>query len=135
MSSKCHIILCPFIREALYRYFSAGNPMPLQAYLGYGTVVQLEETFLIVGGFHYGEYLDTIYRYEKDSDSWTRLEAILPGVVAAPIAMMVDIDIFPAHRLRCVPLRTADQLLVWAYLAAPPIPWCPSGRGKLSHYC
>ena len=74
--------------------FIAGNPHP--QYIGYGTVVPLEESFLIVGGFHGLEYLDTIWRYEKDSDTWTRLEVILPGVVIAPIAMMVDIDIFPS---------------------------------------
>ena len=56
----------------------------------------LDETFLIVGGLNCGEYLDTIYRYEKDSDSWTRFAVELPGVAAAPIAMMVDISIFPS---------------------------------------
>ena len=56
----------------------------------------LDESFLIVGGLNCYEYLDTIYRYEKDSDSWTRLAVELPGVVAAPIAMMVGISIFPS---------------------------------------
>ena len=73
----------------------AGNPLPLDAYLGYGTVVPVDDTFLIVGGMHCYMFLDTIYRYERDSDSWTRLDTELPGYVAAPVAMMVDIDIFP----------------------------------------
>ena len=67
-------------------------------YIGYGTVVPVDDTFLIVGGLHYAEGLDKIYRYEKESDSWTEQEATLPVEtgIAAPVAMMVDIDIFPS---------------------------------------
>ena len=66
-------------------------------HLGYGTVVPLKDTFLIVGGLHYGEGLNNIIRYEKETDSWTELETKLPVEfgIAAPISLMVDIDIFP----------------------------------------
>ena len=63
--------------------------MPEDIY--YATVVPLDETFLLVGG-----YSDTIYKYQKDNDTWTLMETRLPSAVRSPIAMMVDVDIFPS---------------------------------------
>ena len=64
------------------------------------TVVPLEESFLLVGGWAYtaiSDYVDmtSIYRYEKLNDSWTLLETRLPVPLVEPVAMMVDLDIFP----------------------------------------
>ena len=56
----------------------------------------MDESFLIVGGSGSGMDLDTIYKYQKDNDSFALLDARLPSPVANPIAMMVDVDIFPS---------------------------------------
>ena len=60
----------------------------------YGTIVQLEDSFLSVGGS--GDSGDTIYKYEKESDTFELLEARLPFPVDYPIALLVDVDIFPS---------------------------------------
>ena len=68
-------------------------------HLSDSAVVPLGESFLLVGGFlsdAWPKYLDTIYKYEKLSDSWTLLNATIPYRAGAPIALMVDIDIFPS---------------------------------------
>ena len=57
------------------------------------TVVPLEESFLLVGGY-YGE-VDTIYKYQKGNDSWSLLETRLPIPAEKSIAILVDVDIFP----------------------------------------
>ena len=57
------------------------------------TVVPLEESFLLVGGYNSD---DSIYKYQKDNDTWTLLETRLPSAATNPIAMMVDVDIFPS---------------------------------------
>ena len=61
-------------------------------------MVPLDDTFLIVGGKGYSSYdfSDRIYRYDQFNDSWTLLEARLPSAAQFPVAMMVDIDIFPS---------------------------------------
>ena len=79
------------------RNFSPGNPLPLP--LADATVVPLDETFLLVGGFlsdDYPSYSDSIYKYEKQDDSWTLLDTKIPFRVRNLIALMVDIDIFPS---------------------------------------
>ena len=78
-------------------HFNIGNPLPRG--IEQATVVPLNGTFLLVGGYDFDSFdspgpLDTIYRYEKLGDSWTLLEAKLPIAAAKPVAMMVDIDIF-----------------------------------------
>ena len=78
--------------------FSAGNPLPL--HLDDATVVPLDESFLLVGGYlsddDFPSKSNTIYKYEKQNDSWTLLDTKIPFHVANPIALMVDIDIFPS---------------------------------------
>ena len=71
--------------------------------LGYATVVQLGDTFLLVGGYYEDDEppiwtdgdLDTIWKYEPSTDSWTLLDTKIPFRMESPIALMVDIDIFP----------------------------------------
>ena len=86
-----------------HNHFNLGNPLPRG--IEQATVVPLNGTFLLVGGYDSdspdcnsnpfnGCALDTIYRYEKLDDSWTLLETKLPIAAAKPVAMMVDIDIF-----------------------------------------
>jgi len=74
-----------------------GNPLPL--HLDDATVVPLDESFLLVGGYlsddDFPSKSNTIYKYEKQNDSWTLLDTKIPFHVANPIALMVDIDIFP----------------------------------------
>ena len=61
------------------------------------TVVPMEESFLLVGGYGCCPMdLDTIYKYHKDNDSWALLEARLPSPAYRPIAILVDVDIFPS---------------------------------------
>ena len=64
------------------------------------TVVPLGESFLLVGGSliedAFPKLSKTIYKYEKLSDSWTLLNATLPHRAGNPVALMVDIDIFPS---------------------------------------
>ena len=77
--------------------FPPGNPLPLP--LADATVVPFDETFLLVGGFLSDDrpsYSDSIYKYEKQDDSWTLLDTKIPFRVSNPIALMVDIDIFPS---------------------------------------
>ena len=67
------------------------------------TVVQLGESFLLVGGYYEADDfpiwtdgdLDTIWKYEPSTDSWTLLDTKIPFRMEEPIALMVDIDIFP----------------------------------------
>ena len=54
----------------------------------------MEESFLLVGGYYAGE-LDTIYKYQKGNDTWSLLETRLPIPAKKPIAILVDVDIFP----------------------------------------
>ena len=58
----------------------------------YGTAVPFEDSFLVVGG--YG--LDTIYKYEQETDTFELMESRLPYPVDGPIAILVDVDIFPS---------------------------------------
>jgi len=74
------------------RQWRIGNELPDDLRYYYGTIVQLEDSFLSVGG----SYEDTIYKYEKESDTFELLEARLPFPVEYPIAMLVDVDIFPS---------------------------------------
>ena len=68
------------------------------------TVVQLGESFLLVGGYYEADDfpiwtdgdLDTIWKYEHSTDSWTLLDTKIPFPCYVPIALMVDIDIFPS---------------------------------------
>ena len=72
-----------------------GNPLP--HHLSAATVVPFGETFLLVGGFisdTFPQSTDTIYQYEKLSDSWTLLNTKIPYRAENPMALMVDIDIF-----------------------------------------
>ena len=59
-----------------------------------------EESFLLVGGYSgiAGGHvmLDTIYKYQKGNDSWSLLETKMPSPARDPVAMMVDVDIFPS---------------------------------------
>jgi len=74
-----------------------GTSLPLT--LESTTVVPNGESFLLVGGYHIdnlNENTDTIYKYEVLSGSWTLLDTRIPYNVTAPIAMMVDLDIFPS---------------------------------------
>ena len=79
----------------------SGNPLP-QA-IDDATVVPYGESFLLVGG-EVGYDVspitgttDAIYQYEKLDDSWTLLDTKIPFNVSTPIALMVDIDIFPCY--------------------------------------
>ena len=68
-------------------------------HLSDATVVPLGESFLFVGGFlsdGWPKYSNRIYKYEKLSDSWTLLNATIPYRAGNPMALMVDIDIFPS---------------------------------------
>ena len=104
-SEHSTIIWAVFLNVGLN--FISGNPLPKP--LESATVVQLDESFLLVGGWH--EFIDedvgggiidellsvqdTIWKYEPLADSWTLLETRIPYAAINPIAMMVDIDIFP----------------------------------------
>ena len=68
--------------------------MPFDLYSFYGTIVQLEDSFLCVGDNY--DAGTTIYKYEKESETFEPLEARLPFRVQYPIAMLVDVDIFPS---------------------------------------
>ena len=75
----------------------SGNYLPLT--LEDTTVVPNGDSFLLVGGYHIEnptEATDTIYKYEIPSDSWTLLDTRIPYNVSSPIALMVDLDIFPS---------------------------------------
>ena len=63
-------------------------------YVRSAAVVPMGESFLLVGGFEYGP-IDTIFQYEKDNDTWSLLETRLPSPAQGPIAVLVDLDIFP----------------------------------------
>ena len=79
------------------RTLFTGNLLP--QVLEEATVVPYGESFLLVGGEYFenlAETTDTIYRYETLSDSWTLLDTRIPYNVSSPIALMVDIDIFPS---------------------------------------
>ena len=61
------------------------------------TVVPYLQSFIMVGGYTYREgYLDSVYFYEVDSDSWTQLAVTLPRKAHTVSAMMVDRSIFPS---------------------------------------
>ena len=60
--------------------------------LRYGTAVPFEDSFLVVGGYD----LDTIYKYEQETDTFELMESRLPYPVENPIAILVDVDIFPS---------------------------------------
>ena len=68
--------------------------MPFDLYSFYGTIVQLEDSFLCIGDNY--DAGTTIYKYEKESETFELLEARLPFRVQYPIAMLVDVDIFPS---------------------------------------
>ena len=66
------------------------------------TVVPYGESFLLVGGevgydvSPISGRTDAIYQYEILDNSWTLLDAKLPFNRSVPVALMVDIDIFPS---------------------------------------
>ena len=74
----------------------AANPLPQNIYGA--TTVPFQDSFLIVGGGSdtpsYG-FLDTIYKYEADADSWTLLHQSLTRPLIWTGALMVDVEIFP----------------------------------------
>ena len=61
--------------------------------------VPYEDSFLIVGGggsdVSGTGFLDTIYKYEADTDSWAMLDTRLPRPTVWTMAMLVDSEIFP----------------------------------------
>ena len=64
-----------------------------------GAVVPYEASFLILGGeSSSGDRLDTIYKYEVATDSWTLLTATLPNPTTNLRATSVDISIFPTSK-------------------------------------
>ena len=64
-----------------------------------GAVVPHEDSFLIVGGENgSGDRLDTIYKYEVATDSWTLLQATLPNPTSNLKATSVEMSIFPASK-------------------------------------
>ena len=64
-----------------------------------GAVVPYGDSFLICGGEgSSGDRLDTIYKYEVASDSWTLLTATLPNPTTNLRATSVDISIFPSSK-------------------------------------
>lgn len=73
----------------------SGRKLPKTIYGA--TVVPYLQSFTIVGGYTYMEgYLDSVYFYEVDADSWTKLDVTLPRKVQTVAAMMVDRSIFPS---------------------------------------
>jgi len=84
----------------------------LPHHLSAATVVPLGETFLLVGGFisdTFPQSTDTIYQYEKLSDSWTLLNTKIPYRSENPMALMVDIDIFPSCSTTTTTATSADS--------------------------
>ena len=63
-----------------------------------GAVVPYEDSFLIVGGESGDARLDTIYKYEPSTDSWTLLQATWPNPSSNLRATSVDISIFPTSK-------------------------------------
>ena len=63
-----------------------------------GAVVPHGDSFLICGGESADSRLDTIYKYEVSTDSWTLLEATLPNPTSNLRATSVDMSIFPASK-------------------------------------
>ena len=67
------------------------------------TVVPIGNSFLLVGGevgydvSPISGRTDAIYQYEILDNSWTLLDAKLPFNRSVPVALMVDIDIFPCY--------------------------------------
>ena len=74
-----------------------GHPLPRNIYGAF--TVPYQDSFLMVGGGSDTPsigFLDTIYKYEADTDSWVLLDQKLSRQLIWTMAMMVDADIFPS---------------------------------------
>ena len=49
-----------------------GSELPIE--MDRGTSVQLEKTFLFVGGYHNDSVLDTIWKFDVDNEEWILME-------------------------------------------------------------
>ena len=97
-----------------YSSLPAGNKLPKSIYGA--TVVQQPQSFYIVGGYTFMEgYLDSIYSYDVDSDSWTELDVTLPRKAHTVAAMMVDRSIFPSCAPTGRPLINETEGSFWRY--------------------
>ena len=54
--------------------WSFGKDLPYS--IRYGASVQLENTFLIVGGYN-GSYLNTLWKYDQLNEDWIQLNQTL----------------------------------------------------------
>ena len=75
------------------------------------------ETFLLLGGdVGFEDSLngttDSIYQYEIFNDTWTLLDTKLPFNVSTPVALWVDIDIFPCAATPSPPESGARSIQV-----------------------
>ena len=72
-----------------------GNDLPFGLDSAYS--VRYQDSFALVGGFDYdsGERLDTLLKYEPQSDSWTELPGKMQVARRYPVAIAVDESLFP----------------------------------------
>ena len=72
---------------------SPGNDLPYDLERAYS--VRWEDSFVLVGGYGNGNYLDTLLKYEPMSDTWLELPGKLNIARRELIAIVVDQTIFP----------------------------------------
>ena len=60
-----------------------------------GTVVQNQDSFLMVGGFNGIDYLNNVFEYDAELDQFKQIAALPQGGRCFVSALLVDSDIFP----------------------------------------
>ena len=73
----------------------SGNPLPFGPIFDASTV-QYGRTFFMIGGASdWGDYLDTVHKYDPDQDNWEEMEVTLSEPRAWVAAMIIDSSIIP----------------------------------------
>ena len=83
------------VRYILTVDIRSGNDLPFGMDSAYS--VRYQDCFVLVGGFNYdnGERLDTLLKYEPESDNWIELPGKMLVGRRYPIAIAVDESLFP----------------------------------------
>ena len=76
-------------------FFISGNSMPQK--LIDAATVQIEDSFMIYGGFNGSSIVDKIYKYNKDGGQWEEM----PTTMSEPKEGMTAIKIRPSIFNKC----------------------------------
>ena len=85
-------------------FFISGNSLPHN--LAYAATVEIDNTFTIIGGrSSTNNYIDTIYRYNRDNGQWVEEATTMSEAKTSMTAIKVKTHIFKARSSGKMPVE------------------------------